>query len=91
MEAEASYKFLDQGGDNFFRIHLTEESQFPLVEYQYGAVKFIEEHNHLRLSFEYEIFSNPRFCDTESDHFINYIGEILSYNIEKVLKETDVV
>ena len=62
---------------------IIEDGEFKDVIYLYGKVKFIEENEHLRLKFDYDVVRNPNNVDTYSDKFRNIIGEILSENIEK--------
>jgi len=60
-----------------------EEGNYKDVIYTYGKVSPIEENEKLRLKFEYNVHENPSECDTNSDDFINVIGDILAIEVEK--------
>ena len=60
-----------------------EEGNYKGVIYTYGKVSPIEEEEKLRLKFEYNVHENPSECDTNSDDFINVIGDILAIEVEK--------
>ena len=60
-----------------------EEGNYKDVIYTYGKVSPIEEEEKLRLKFEYNVHENPSECDTNSDDFINVIGDILAIEVEK--------
>jgi len=79
------YEFIDRGEENFHHIKLVDKSPYKDVVFQFGEVKLLEEDGALRVKFEYEVFENPRFLDTKSDKFVNYIGEILITNLEELL------
>ena len=51
--------------------------------YTYGKVTSIEENEKLRLKFEYNIHENPNEVDTNSESFINVMGDILAIEVEK--------
>ena len=61
------------------------EGQYKDVVYTYGKVQPIEdkEKDNLRLKFEYTIHENPNQSDTNSNDFINTIGDILAIEVEK--------
>ena len=60
-----------------------EEGEYKDVIYTYGKVSPIEEEEKLRLKFEYNVHENPSKCDTDSNDFINVIGDILAIEVEK--------
>ena len=60
-----------------------EEGTYKDVIYTYGKVSPIEEEEKLRLKFEYNVHENPSKCDTDSNDFINVIGDILAIEVEK--------
>ena len=60
-----------------------EEGEFEGVMYTYGKVTPIEENEKLRLKFEYNIHENPNEVDTNSESFINVMGDILAIEVEK--------
>ena len=59
------------------------DGKYENVIYTYGKVKPIEENDKLRLKFEYNVHENPNDVDTDSDEFINMIGDILTLEIDK--------
>jgi len=63
-----------------------DEGDYKDVMYSYGAVKFIEENDQLRIKFDYTVVRNPNNVDTESKEFIDTISVILQENIEIELK-----
>lgn len=79
------YDIIDMGEDNFHRIILKEDSPYRGVIFQFGKVQLIEEDEQLRVKFEYEVFANPNFMNTDSDKFRQYAGHILVNNLEELL------
>ena len=59
------------------------DGEYENVIYTYGKVKPIEEDDKLRLKFEYNVHENPNDVDTDSNEFINMIGDILTMEIDK--------
>jgi len=59
------------------------DGEYENVIYTYGKVKPIEENDKLRLKFEYNIHENPNQVNTDSNEFINIIGDILTIEIDK--------
>ena len=51
------------------------------VVFYYGAVRFIEEDDRLRLKFTYDVIRNERMKDTSSQEFMEYAGKLLEYLI----------
>ena len=60
-----------------------EEGEYKDVIYTYGKVSPIEENEKLRLKFEYNVHEKPDKVNTDSDDFINVIGDILAIEVEK--------
>ena len=60
-----------------------EEGEYKDVIYTYGKVSPIEENEKLRLKFEYNVHEKPDNVNTDSDDFINVIGDILAIEVEK--------
>ena len=79
--ASTKYSYIDNPRYSQSGI-IIEDGEFKDVIYLYGKVKFIEESEHLRLKFDYDVVRNPNNVDTDSDKFRNIIGDILSENIE---------
>jgi hypothetical protein len=83
--SDDEYDIIDKGEENFHHIILKGDSPYAGVIYQYGMVQLLEEDEQLRVKFEYEVFENPRFLDTRSDKFVDYVGHILMTNLEELL------
>jgi hypothetical protein len=83
--SDDAYDIIDKGDENFHHIILKDGSPYPDVVFQFGAVKLLEEEYQLRVKFEYEVFDNPSFFDTNSEKFREYIGNILVTNLEELL------
>ena len=62
---------------------LIQEGEFEGVMYTYGKVTPIEENDKLRLKFEYNVHENPKDIETNSESFINVMGDILAIEVEK--------
>ena len=62
---------------------LIQEGQYGGVMYTYGKVTPVEEDDKLRLKFEYNVHENPNEVDTNSESFINVMGDILAIEVEK--------
>ena len=62
-----------------------EDGTYKDVIYTYGKVSPIEdkESDKLRLKFEYNVHENPNEVDTNSESFINVMGDILAIEVEK--------
>ena len=82
---DSEYEIIDKGQDSFHHIRLAGHSRFPEVLFQYGSVKLQEVEGELKVSFEYEIFDNPEKVDTESEEFVDYLGNLLVTNLEELL------
>jgi hypothetical protein len=82
---DSEYSIVDNGPDNFHHIELNETSPFKEVVFQFGGVKLTEEDDTLRVSFDYEVFKNPKSLDTRSNDFVDYIGNILMTNLNEIL------
>ena len=62
---------------------LIKEGQYEGGMYTYGKVTPVEEDDKLRLKFEYNVHENPNEVDTNSESFINVMGDILAIEVEK--------
>lgn len=82
---DEDYEIVDNGEDQFHQIHLKATSPYSDVIFQFGEVKLLEENDHLRVKFEYEVFQNPKRFNTNSEQFREYIGHILMTNLEEIL------
>jgi len=83
------YLFVQKEGDDFTCIKLVEDKYLNIV-YKYGKLLFAKNENSdgtLPLKFDYTVIKNPDNVDTNSQEFINYIGDILVELLEKQLKD----
>ena len=83
------YLFVQKDGDDFTCIKLIEDKYLNVV-YKYGKVAFAKDERPdgtLPMKFDYDIIKNPNEIDTNSQEFINYIGDILVELLEKQLKD----
>lgn len=83
------YLFVQKEGDDFTCIKLIEDKYIGIV-YKYGNVGFAKEptpEGKLPMKFDYTVFKNPENIDTNTQEFIDYIGDILIELLEKQLNE----
>ena len=81
------YLFVQKDGDDFTCIKLVEDKYLNVV-YKYGKVAFAKDERSdgtLPMKFDYDIIKNPNEVDTNTQEFINYIGDILIELLEKQL------
>ena len=64
-----------------------EDGEYKDVIYLYGKVQLIEENEHLRLKFDYQVLRNPNNVDTDCEAFRSTIGDILTENLEKEVND----
>jgi hypothetical protein len=55
--------------------------------YRYGRVNLIEQHDHLRVEFQYQVDTGEKF----DGDFVEYIGRILTELIEDGLANNNIV
>ena len=84
--ASTKYSYVDNPRYSHSGI-IIEDGEYKDVIYLYGKVQFIEENEHLRLKFDYQVLRNPNNVDTESENFRNIIGDILTENVEKEVND----
>ena len=84
--ASTKYSYIDNPRYSQSGI-IIQDGEFKDVIYLYGKVKFIEENEHMRLKFDYDVVRNPNNVDTNSDTFRNIIGDILTENIEREVND----
>jgi hypothetical protein len=80
------YLFVQKDGDDFTCIKLVEDKYLNVV-YKYGKVAFAKDEKSdgtLPMKFDYDIIKNPNEVDTNTQEFINYIGDILIELLEKL-------
>jgi hypothetical protein len=83
-----NYVFVQKDSDQFTSIKLLDE-KFNGVIYRYGKVAFGKEENadgKMPMKFDYDVIRNPSNVDTESEEFINVIGDILIEVLDEQLK-----
>ena len=84
--ALVKYNFVENPKINSTGFQIT-EGKYKDIIYYYGKVKFIEEDSKMRLKFDYNVARNPENLDTDSQDFIQIIGDILFDNIERELND----
>ena len=83
------YLFVQKEGDDFTCIKLIEDKYLNIV-YKYGKLAFAKDERPdgtLPMKFDYTVIKNPDNVDTNSQEFINYIGDILIELLDKQLTD----
>lgn len=83
------YLFVQKEGDDFTCIKLVEDKYLNIV-YKYGKLAFAKDERPdgtLPMKFDYTVIKNPDDVDTNSQEFINYIGDILIELLDKQLTD----
>jgi hypothetical protein len=83
------YELLDEDSNGNQLIKLT-SSEYSGIIYTYGRVRLLEEDDHLRVQFEYDIQENP-VEEVDPVKFRNHIGDILIDLLEENLLKNNVV
>lgn len=83
------YELLDEDSNGNQLIKLT-SSEYSGIIYTYGRVRLLEEDDHLRVQFEYDIQENP-VEEVNPVKFRNHIGDILIDLLEENLLKNNVV
>ena len=76
---EEDYVFVEKQDQDFASIKLTSGPYTDII-YHYGNVQFAKEENedgNLPMKFDYTVDKNYQNADTDSQEFINHIGDIL--------------
>ena len=76
---EQDYVFVERQDQDYASIKLT-SGPFTDIIYHYGNVQFAKEENedgNLPMRFDYTVDKNYQNADTDSQEFINHIGDIL--------------
>ena len=76
---EVDYVFVEKQNQDFASIKLT-SGPFSDIIYHYGNVAFAKEEDdngNLPMKFDYTVDKNYQNADTDSQEFINHIGDIL--------------
>ena len=87
------YIFVEKSGEDFTGLKLI-SGPYSHVVYKYGNVGFAPESEavdgQLPMKFDYTIIENKIQADTDSQEFINHIGDILVVLLDEKLKERQV-
>jgi hypothetical protein len=84
-----NYELLDEDVNGHYQVLLT-DNKYKGIIYTYGRVRLLEEDDHLRVQFEYNIHENPVGNIQESE-FRNHIGDILVDMLEENLLKNNIV
>ena len=84
------YVFVEKPGEDFSGLKLI-SGPFASIVYKYGNVGFRPEseaiNGALPMVFDYTVIENRIEADTDSQEFINHIGDILVVLLEEQMKE----
>ena len=85
------YVFVEKSGEDFTALKLI-SGPFSSIVYKYGKVGFRPESEKtpegaLPMVFDYTIIENKIEADTDSQEFINHIGDILVVLLDEELKK----
>ena len=84
------YVFVEKPGEDFTGIKLI-NGPYASIVYKYGNVGFAPESEavdgQLPMKFDYTIIENKIQADTDSQEFIDHIGDILVVLLDEKLKE----
>ena len=86
------YVFVEKPGEDFTGLKLI-SGPFASIVYKYGNVGFRPESEAvdgaLPMVFDYTVIENKIEADTDSQEFINHIGDILVVLLDQQLKERE--
>ena len=89
-EHNEDYIFVEKHGEDFTGLKLI-SGPFASIVYKYGNVAFAPESESvdgvLPMKFDYTIIENKIEADTDSQEFINHIGDILVVLLDEKLKD----
>ena len=84
------YVFVEKPGEDFTGLKLI-SGPFASIVYKYGNVGFRPESEAidgaLPMVFDYTVIENKIEADTDSQEFINHIGDVLLVLLEEQMKE----
>ena len=84
------YVFVEKPGEDFTGLKLI-SGPFASIVYKYGNVGFRPESEAidgaLPMVFDYTIIENNIEADTDSQEFINHIGDVLVFLLDEKLKD----
>ena len=86
------YVFVEKPGEDFTALKLI-SGPFAGIVYHYGHVGFAPESEAvdgvLPMKFDYTVMENKIEADTDSQEFINHIGDVLVVLLDEQLKERE--
>jgi len=90
-KTKSKYVFAQKGNADYSSIKLT-EGKFKDVIYHYGKVQLAKEEEELPdgrlpMRFDYTVIENDIEADTDSQEFIDHIGDVLVVLLEEQMKE----
>lgn len=74
---ENEFEIVEVCGEEMEPIRLLDNSPYPGVLFQFGAIRAEELNDSCVIRFEFEVFQNPNQCNIDGADFREYIGEIL--------------
>ena len=88
---QEDYVFVEKPGEDFTGLKLI-SGPFASIVYKYGNVGFRPEEEKtpdgaLPMVFDYTVIENNIMADTDSQEFINHIGDVLVVLLDEKLKE----
>ena len=87
---QEDYVFLEKPGEDFTALKLI-SGPFASIVYKYGNVGFAPESEAvdgaLPMRFDYTVIENVIEADTDSQEFINHLGDVLVVLLEEQMKE----
>ena len=87
---QEDYVFLEKPGEDFTALKLI-SGPFASIVFKYGNVGFAPESEAidgaLPMRFDYTVIENDIEADTDSQEFVNHIGDVLLVLLEEQLKE----
>ena len=89
---QEDYVFVEKPGEDFTGLKLI-SGPFASIVYKYGNVGFRPEseavNGALPMVFDYTVIENRIEADTDSQEFINHIGDVLVVLLEDKMKERE--
>ena len=86
------YVFVEKSGEDFTALKLI-SGPFASIVYKYGNVGFAPESekvgDKLPMKFDYTVIENKIGADTDSQEFINHIGDILVVLLDEQIKKKE--
>ena len=89
---QEDYVFLEKPGEDFTALKLI-SGPFASIVYKYGDVGFAPESEAvgeaLPMRFDYTVIENKIEADTDSQEFVNHIGDVLLVLLEEQMKDNN--